>query len=108
MRISDWSSDVCSSDLRLPRGTSDVQGLSDVNMYQQYHLGITDAIDYSKLKNAKYLIPSMKFEYGIGHIYSGKVGVYNPTIVPTAPASYKEVFDQIGRAACRGRVCVYV
>src|SRR3546814_5653089 len=99
MRISDWSSDVCSSDL---------QGLSDVNMYQQYHLGITDAIDYSKLKNAKYLIPSMKFEYGIGHIYSGKVGVYNPKIVPTAPASYKEVFDQIGRAACRGRVCVYV
>src|SRR3546814_9418105 len=84
MRISDWSSDVCSSDL---------QGLSDVNMYQQYHLGITDAIDYSKLKNAKYLIPSMKFEYGIGHIYSGKVGVYNPKIVPTAPASYKEVFD---------------
>src|SRR3546814_20284465 len=70
---------------RLPRGTSDVQGLSDVNMYQQYHLGITDAIDYSKLKNAKYLIPSMKFEYGIGHIYSGKVGVYNPTIVPTRP-----------------------
>src|SRR3546814_6557167 len=62
-------------------------------MYQQYHLGITDAIDYSKLKNAKYLIPSMKFEYGIGHIYSGKVGVYNPKIVPTAPASYKEVFD---------------
>src|SRR3546814_13690435 len=93
MRISDWSSDVCSSDLRLPRGTSDVQGLSDVNMYQQYHLGITDAIDYSKLKNAKYLIPSMKFEYGIGHIYSGKVGVYNPKIVPTAPASYKQVFD---------------
>src|SRR3546814_19961571 len=35
----------------------------------------------------------MKFEDGIGHIYSGKVGVYNPKIVPTAPASYKDVFD---------------
>ena len=78
---------------RLPRGTSDVQGLSDVNMYQQYNLGLTDAIDYSKLKNAKNLLPSMKFEYGIGHIYSGKVAVYNPTVVPTAPTSYKDVFD---------------
>lgn len=78
---------------RLPRGTSDVQGLSDVNMYQQFNLGLTDAIDYSKLKNAKNLIPSMKFEYGIGHIYSGKILVQNPTVVPIAPKSYREVFD---------------
>ena len=78
---------------RLPRGTSDVQGLSDVNMYQQFNLGLTDAIDYSRLKNAANLIPSMKFEYGIGHIYSGKIAVYNPKIVPTAPTSYKDVFD---------------
>lgn len=78
---------------RLPRGTSDVQGLSDVNMFQQYNLGITEKIDYSKLKNAKNLIPSMKYEYGIGHIYSGKIAVQNPNVVKDAPKSYKDVFD---------------
>ena len=42
---------------RLPRGTSDVQGLSDINMYLQHELGITDEIDYSKLKNAANILP---------------------------------------------------
>jgi putative spermidine/putrescine transport system substrate-binding protein len=35
----------------------------------------------------------MKYPYGVGHIYSGKVGVYNPKMFPTAPKSYKDVFD---------------
>jgi putative spermidine/putrescine transport system substrate-binding protein len=78
---------------RLPRGTSDVQGLSSLNMYQMFDVGITDEIDYSKLKNAKNLLPSMKYKFGVGHIYSGKVAVYNPNVVKTAPASYKDVFD---------------
>ena len=33
----------------------------------------------------------MKYPYGVGHIYSGKVGVYNPKMF--TPASYKDVFD---------------
>jgi putative spermidine/putrescine transport system substrate-binding protein len=78
---------------RLPRGTTDVQGLSGVNMYQMFDLGITAEIDYSKLKNAKNLIPSMKYKYGVGHIYSGKVAVFNPKVVEKAPTSYKDVFD---------------
>ena len=77
----------------LPRGTSDVQGLSAVNIYQMREAGITLPIDYSKLKNAANLMPTMKYDHGVGHIYSGKVGVYNPKIIPTAPKSYKEIFD---------------
>ncbi len=78
---------------RLPRGKSDVQGLSALNMYQMHDAGVVLPIDYSKLKNAPNLLPSMKYPYGVGHIYSGKVGVYNPKFFPTAPASYKDVFD---------------
>ncbi len=78
---------------RLPRGTSDVQGLSALNMYQMYEVGVTDEIDYSKLKNAAHILPSMKFKYGVGHIYSGKVAVYNANLVKTPPTSYKDVFD---------------
>jgi len=78
---------------RLPRGTSDVQGLSALNMFQMHDAGTVLPIDYSKLKNAGNLLPSMKYPYGIGHIYSGKVAVYNPKLINPAPKSYKDVFD---------------
>jgi putative spermidine/putrescine transport system substrate-binding protein len=35
--------------------------------------GVVDAIDYAKLKNAANLLASMKYSYGVGHIYSGKL-----------------------------------
>lgn len=78
---------------RLPRGTSDVQGLSAINMQQMFEAGATSEIDYSKLKNAANLLPSMKYKYGIGHIYSGNVGVVNRKLITTDPKSYKDVFD---------------
>ena len=77
------------AEARLPRGTSDVQGLSALNMAQMQDAGVVAQIDYGKLKNAGNLLPAMKYPYGVGHIYSGKVGVYNPKIVTTAPVSYK-------------------
>ncbi len=78
---------------RLPRGTTDVQGLSAINMFQMHDAGVAHPIDYAKLKNAGNIIPSMKYPYGVGHIYSGKVGVYVPKFFPTAPKSYKDIFD---------------
>jgi len=78
---------------RLPSGTTDVQGLSGPNMYQMYELGITMPIDYSKIPNSEHLLPSMKFEYGVGHIYSAMVPVYNPDVIDTVPQSYADVFD---------------
>lgn len=78
---------------RLPRGTSDIQGLSAANMYEMNEAGVLDTIDYSKMPNAKSLMPSMKYPYGVGHIYSGKVVVYNPKLIPDAPKSFKDAFD---------------
>lgn len=77
---------------RLPRGTTDVQGLSAVNMYQVFEQGLTQEVDYSMLKNAGDILPSMKYPYGVGHIYSGMVAVYNPDKVEK-PNSYADVFD---------------
>ena len=77
---------------RLPRGTSDVQGLSGINMYQMHQAGVIQEIDYSQLKNAPQLLPSMKYPHGVGHIYSGKVAVYNPKLI-ASPRSYKDVFN---------------
>ncbi len=78
---------------RLPRGTADVQALSALNMYQMHDAGTVLPIDYAKLKNAGALMPSMKYPYGVGHIYSGKVGVYNSKMITPAPKSYKDIFD---------------
>jgi putative spermidine/putrescine transport system substrate-binding protein len=78
---------------RLPRGTSDIQGLSALNMFQMHDAGVIDMIDYGRLSNAPNLIPSMKYPYGVGHIYSGKVGVYNPKLMPEAPKSYADVLN---------------
>src|SRR5881394_343933 len=78
---------------RLPRGSTDIQGLSAANMYEMNEAGVCEPIDYSKMPNAQNLIPSMKYPYGVGHIYSGKVVVYNPKVIPDAPKSFKDSFD---------------
>lgn len=78
---------------RLPRGTTDLQGLAVLDFYQMEAAGVIDKIDYSKLKNAANLLPSMKYDNGVAHIYSAKVGVFNPKIITTPPKSYKEIFD---------------
>jgi putative spermidine/putrescine transport system substrate-binding protein len=78
---------------RLPRGTSDIQGLSAAQMFEMNEAGLAETIDYAKLSNAKNLIPAMKYPFGVGHIYSGKVAVYNPKVVPNAPKGFKDAFD---------------
>ena len=78
---------------RLPRGTTDVQGLSALNMYQMHEAGVIDLIDYGRLTNAPNLLASMKYAYGVGHIYSGKVGLYNPRLIDPAPKSYKDILN---------------
>ncbi len=78
---------------RLPRGTSDIQGLSAAQMYEMNEAGVLEQIDYAKLPNAANLIPQMKYPYGVGHIYSGKVAVYNPKLISDAPKSFKDAFD---------------
>src|SRR5436305_8874450 len=40
---------------RLPRGTSDIQGLSAAQMFEMNEAGVAETIDYSKLPNAKNL-----------------------------------------------------
>lgn len=78
---------------RLPRGSVDIEGLSAANMYEMNEAGVLEQIDYSKLSNAKTILPAMKYPYGIGQIYSGKVVVYNPKLIPTAPTKFMDAFD---------------
>jgi putative spermidine/putrescine transport system substrate-binding protein len=76
----------------LRRGTTDVQGLSANDMYDVNEQGLVEQLDYLKMPNAKNLIPSMKYPYGIGHIYSGKVVLYNPDMMK-APEGFADTLD---------------
>jgi putative spermidine/putrescine transport system substrate-binding protein len=80
------------AEARLPRGTSDIQALSAAQMYEMQQAGLLAPVDYAQIPNAANLIPAMKYSYGIGHIYSAKVAVYNPKLV-AAPKSFKDSFD---------------
>ena len=76
----------------LRRGTSDIQGLSANDMYEVNEQGTAEQLDYSKMPNAANLIPAMKYPYGIGHIYSGKVVLFNPKLMK-APEGFADTLD---------------
>ena len=76
----------------LRRGTSDIQGVSAANMYEMNEQGTLLPLDYGQIPNSKNLIPAMKYPYGVGHIYSGKVILYNPKLM-SAPTSFAETLD---------------
>ncbi len=77
----------------LRRGTSDVQGVSAANMYEMNGQGTVEQLDYSQMSNAKNLLPAMKYPYGVGHIYSGKVVLYNPKLISTPPTGFADTLD---------------
>src|SRR3546814_6380766 len=98
MRISDWSSDVCSSDLLQKNADS--------------------ASDYLPLTRANIIRQGFRFlgeRYGWGHGYNGRdcsgfvsevyrsMGVQLPR--NTSDQSVSPALDQLGRAAGRERVC---
>jgi putative spermidine/putrescine transport system substrate-binding protein len=78
---------------RLPRGTSDIQAFAATQLYEMNEAEALEKIDYAKLPNAANLMPQMKYPYGIGQIYSGKVILYNPKLIKEPPQSFAEVFD---------------
>jgi putative spermidine/putrescine transport system substrate-binding protein len=80
------------AEARLPRGTSDIQALSAAQMFEMEQAGLLAPIDYAQIPNGATLLPAMKYSYGIGHIYSAKVAVYNPKLV-AAPKSFRESMD---------------
>src|SRR3546814_21088573 len=111
MRISDWSSDVCSSDLlpQMQDVSSDLQirspqALIDIDREKATTLGVSaDAV-----RNTLYSA------FGDRQVST----IYTPTneyevileVLPRYqenPSSLKDIYE-IGRASCRERVCKYV
>src|SRR3546814_14290379 len=106
MRISDWSSDVCSSDLGLEVGTRTVL---DVLINQQNLFNARQAYAIAKYN---YLQNRLLLDQSAGSLDIDDVQDVNRLLTVDANAQLSEESatptEQIGRASCRARECQYV
>lgn len=81
---------------RLPRGTSDIQALSALNVAEMVAAETLEKLDLAKIPNAANVIPALKPDsiYSMPHIYSGLVLVYNPKMIDPAPTSIADLWNE--------------
>src|SRR3546814_14682191 len=104
MRISDWSSDVCSSDLKTGAviwwtGQGWSVNVAEAVDVDEHGDAIAATEEAARRVNAPYVIAAVQTPQGLrpAHI-KDRIRSLGPTVRP----------DQIGRASCRERVCQYV
>src|SRR3546814_19393040 len=109
MRISDWSSDVCSSDLRLAAGMGHraVMGIADgLGVFPQ-RARLVFGLAWLPLLLARRHLPGRNIdaEDALDRIDGDDVAILDQT---DRAADRRLGPDKIGRASCRERVCQYV
>src|SRR3546814_2746830 len=92
MRISDWSSDVCSSDLDRSRRAAGLFAAAGIGAGSSVAVLLPNRIAF--------------IEAMLGAQHIGAYAV--PINWHFAPAEIAYILDEIGRASCRERVCQYV
>src|SRR3546814_4254284 len=85
MRISDWSSDVCSSDLA-----------------KMYLAAIKEGVEIRHCR-----VPTLGI-WSAGDAYLWEDQIKDSSKLMAAPWGYVRLDQEIGRASCRERVCQYV
>src|SRR3546814_15517477 len=119
MRISDWSSDVCSSDLS---ALADVGGAQYLAQLQSSYVTIINAADYGKTIHDLYLRRQLitlgedmvndAFDYDLDVEATQQIEVAEDRLYKLAEIGQTEgglsPFRKIGRASCRETVCQYV
>ncbi len=75
------------------RGTMDVAGLSDVDMFELAQLGLFDPVAADRIPRHAAVLPSLRRPYAVPHIYSARVILYNPDKVANPPTSYADLWD---------------
>src|SRR3546814_13367534 len=114
MRISDWSSDVCSSDLWVQQAIIDPEG-DFVTLADHYGHIVVEAADYSEADVQR--VAARVREHRASVVLNLE-GLDVEAQMRSAAAFLGGLFDahrdhwypvlEIGRASCRERVCQYV
>ncbi len=76
---------------RLPSGTLDVVGFSDIDMFEMSLTGAMDDLDTARFANSANIIEALRKPYAAPHIYSGLVIVYNPE--HSDPMGWADMWD---------------
>ena len=76
----------------LPRGTMDVAALTNQGSFEMWKNGTLEEIDESKVPNLKNVLPSLRVPYGVPHIFTGRVILYNPKFITEKPTSYADLW----------------
>src|SRR3546814_20572319 len=99
MRISDWSSDVCSSDLRGTNMATATDAIDQLGGYDTADLGNATLSSVAPISTG--MLSAMGRNNPAGEYDNGQVWVQ-------AIGNSGSLAKQIGRASCRERVCPYV
>src|SRR3546814_16465021 len=105
MRISDWSSDVCSSDLNIALAAPALPALpKQYRVTHVEHDGERVAISTVEIDTGKWAASDA------GEAEEGYVPPIDPVVPPVldAAVSTGSFESEIGRASCRESVCTYV
>src|SRR3546814_5408049 len=107
MRISDWSSDVCSSDL-VRNGMPALAAAVD-NLFAQVRSNL-DNVHFMALYDPVTALPNrIHFKREADRLLKARGPGERVALLFIDLDGFKEVNDnQIGRASCRERVCQYV
>src|SRR3546814_12074680 len=106
MRISDWSSDVCSSDLHafVGRGAKcPVLGVGGLDLDHA-----VEQVGMEVARNESGAEALDRVRSGLAARNDGRQGRLDRKDLEVRPMFLEELRDEIGRASCRERVCQYV
>jgi putative spermidine/putrescine transport system substrate-binding protein len=78
---------------RLPHGSTDVTALTFDDMFEVWKNGALAKLDTSRIPQYDDIADFLKNPYAIPHIYTGRVILYNPSKIKTAPTSYADMWN---------------
>ncbi len=78
---------------RLPRGTMDIACMTRQGSNELFINGALEELDETKIPNLSKVLPFIKTNYAVPHIYTARVILYNPDHVSPAPTSYADLWD---------------
>jgi putative spermidine/putrescine transport system substrate-binding protein len=78
---------------RLPKGSEDIACLGALKGYRVAEAGLVEDLDETRVPNLKHVLPNLRMQGFVPHIYSAQVLVYNSDIVKDPPQSLGDLLD---------------
>jgi putative spermidine/putrescine transport system substrate-binding protein len=78
---------------RLPRGAVDIACMQGNRGHEIAAAGLAEPLDVQKVPNLAHVLPNLRNEAYVAHIYSPQVIIYNPEKVSEPPKTFTDLLD---------------